>query len=220
MVICLSDFEICCVQVKIQRSRGHSNQQGWLNIHSIIHGKMPIGHLEFTVGNLTWGWCKEGIEYGVHPWHKLAWEIKLLWKRTGTKQRGIYICFVRAGQKSQTSQGHSSLLDETALWEMRLDLRRRLIFPVVVQTTHRPDIIMWSQQCQKTILIELTVPCDLWWGSWEEVCQADWAVQAEGMEHLDVPSGSWCQRVPSAASLETSRELDWRVPRAKQLLRP
>ena len=47
---------------------------------------------------------------------------------------------------------------------MRVDVGRRLQFPEVVQTTLRPDIVLWSTKDQKIILVELTVP-------WEEGCE-------------------------------------------------
>ena len=46
---------------------------------------------------------------------------------------------------------------------MKVDLRRRLVFPDVIQTTQRPDIVLWSAEDKKIIIIELTVP-------WEEGC--------------------------------------------------
>lgn len=36
-------------------------------------------------------------------------------------------------------------------------------FPPIVHTTLRPDIVIWSEQAKKAILVELTVP-------WEESC--------------------------------------------------
>ncbi len=48
---------------------------------------------------------------------------------------------------------------------MEVDLRRKLHFPeAVLSTTLRPDIIMWSPEGKKIILVELTVP-------WEEGCE-------------------------------------------------
>jgi len=46
---------------------------------------------------------------------------------------------------------------------MRVDLEKRLVFPEVVQTTLRPDIVLWAPQDKKIVLIELIVP-------WEERC--------------------------------------------------
>lgn len=42
---------------------------------------------------------------------------------------------------------------------MEVDLGRKLHFPeVVLSTTLRPDIIMWSPEVKKIILVELMVP--------------------------------------------------------------
>ena len=47
---------------------------------------------------------------------------------------------------------------------MRVDLKKKLVFPDVVQTNLRPDIVMWAPSSKKIILIELTVP-------WEDSCE-------------------------------------------------
>ena len=54
----------------------------------------------------------------------------------------------------------SSILGGTTGWNMEIDLRKRLVFPDVVQTTLRPDIELWSKTEKKLIVIELTVPCE------------------------------------------------------------
>ena len=46
---------------------------------------------------------------------------------------------------------------------MLVDLGHRLAFPEIIQTNLRPDILIWSQQGKKMVMIELTVP-------WEERC--------------------------------------------------
>ena len=52
----------------------------------------------------------------------------------------------------------SSILGGTTGWNMEVDLGKRLVFPDVVQTTLRPDIVLWSKAGKKLIVIELTVP--------------------------------------------------------------
>ncbi|KAL0148227.1 hypothetical protein M9458_056459 [Cirrhinus mrigala] len=75
------------------------------------------------------------------------------------------IKFVRAGQKPPTTvTTRTNLLQKAQSWEMKVDLRERLQFPPVVQTTLRPDAVLWSEEAKKIILIELTVP-------WEEGCE-------------------------------------------------
>ncbi len=45
---------------------------------------------------------------------------------------------------------------------MRVDLDKQLVFPsAIVETTLRPDIVMWSTAAKQVLIIELTVP-------WEE----------------------------------------------------
>ncbi|XP_021358056.1 uncharacterized protein LOC110453438 [Mizuhopecten yessoensis] len=44
---------------------------------------------------------------------------------------------------------------------MNVDLDRKLVFPGIVETTLRPDMVIWTEQSRHLIAIELTVP-------WEE----------------------------------------------------
>ena len=57
----------------------------------------------------------------------------------------------------------SSNLGGTTSWNMEVALGKRLVFQDVVQTTLRPDIVLWSKTGKKFIVIELTVP-------WETRC--------------------------------------------------
>ena len=47
---------------------------------------------------------------------------------------------------------------------MQVDLDSKLVFPSIVQTTLRPDIVLWSNPGKRLIVIELTVP-------WETRCE-------------------------------------------------
>jgi len=47
---------------------------------------------------------------------------------------------------------------------MEVDLGKRLVCPDIVQTTLRPDIVLWSRTGKKLIAIELIVP-------WETRCE-------------------------------------------------
>jgi len=46
---------------------------------------------------------------------------------------------------------------------MKVDLGKQLVFPDIVHTTQRPDIVIWSPKDKKLVMIELTVP-------WETRC--------------------------------------------------
>jgi len=67
------------------------------------------------------------------------------------------------GLARYTGTQKSGVLQSLKILEMRVDLEKRLIFPTVVQTAIRPDIVLWAPQDKKYVLIELTVP-------WEERC--------------------------------------------------
>lgn len=44
------------------------------------------------------------------------------------------------------------------------DLGRKLVFPEIVHTTLRPDVVLWSTEQKSIVIVELTVP-------WEERCE-------------------------------------------------
>ena len=85
------------------------------------------------------------------------------------KERGSnpkhHITFVAAGETmTRATPQQVSILDGATGWNMEVDLGRRLVFPNIVQTTLRPDIVLWSKKGKKLIVIKLTVP-------WETRCE-------------------------------------------------
>jgi len=40
---------------------------------------------------------------------------------------------------------------------MKIDVGKQLVFPNIIQTMQRPDIVIWSQN-DKKLVMELTVP--------------------------------------------------------------
>ena len=71
---------------------------------------------------------------------------------------------------------------------MEVDLGRRLVFPDIVKTTLRPDIVLWSKTWKKLIVIELIV---LWETRFEEkeskVHRACGPLQTAMVAYLAVP---------------------------------
>ena len=71
------------------------------------------------------------------------------------------IQFARAGERVKPSQrsGLGGLLSPGNDWAMRVDLGKQLQFPrEIVETSLRPDLVMWSETCKTVLLVELTVP--------------------------------------------------------------
>ncbi|CAC5381746.1 unnamed protein product [Mytilus coruscus] len=83
-------------------------------------------------------------------------------KKRPSKTEAKQIRFVREGDTGHAtmSQQHF-ILDKGSEWNMRADIGKKLVFPECVQTTLRPDIVVWSQSSKMIVAIELTVP-------WEE----------------------------------------------------
>lgn len=78
------------------------------------------------------------------------------------------ILFARAGENINHPHQRttSRVLSSGSEWNMRVDLGRQLQFPrEIVETSLRPDLIMWSEPCKTILLVELTVP-------WEEGMEA------------------------------------------------
>ena len=117
--------------------------------------------------------CKTALAQGRYRWRhdKVLMTLAKTLEQERRKKRQPHgkttptIKFVRAGQKPPTTvTTRSNLLQKAQSWEMKVDLGGRLQFPQVVQTTLRPDVVMWSDEAKKIILIDLTVP-------WEEGCE-------------------------------------------------
>ena len=77
-----------------------------------------------------------------------------------------FISFVRSGEQTTGTkpQHRKGILNMARDWELRVDLEKKLVFPPIVETTQRPDILLISEQTKKLVVIELTVP-------WETRCQ-------------------------------------------------
>ena len=119
--------------------------------------------------------CKIALTQGRYGWHHdkvLAVLADILEqerrKKQPAKARPLLstIDFVKEGQRPVVhNQARQNLLQSAKGWEMEVDIRRKLHFhEAVLSTTLRPDIIMWSLEGKKIILVELTVP-------WEEGCE-------------------------------------------------
>ena len=74
-----------------------------------------------------------------------------------------YIGFLKEGEQAPKSAPQpTGILNESRSWEMKADLKQQLQFPQeIALTTLRPDIVIWSRNPKRVVLVELTVP-------WEE----------------------------------------------------
>ena len=116
--------------------------------------------------------CPTALTQGRYRWRhdSVLRELADWLERERKKERGNhpahkYISFVKTGETNKAQKTHrSSILDGTTGWNMEVDLGKRLVFPDVVQTTLRPDVVLWSETGKKLIVIELTVP-------WETRCE-------------------------------------------------
>ncbi|XP_033760514.1 uncharacterized protein LOC117342460 [Pecten maximus] len=119
-------------------------------------------------------------------------------KRRCMKQQP-YTNFVRSGESgSKTTANQGGILDGAQNWEIRFDMAQRLFFPEIDQTNLRPDILLWSQQGKRMIIIELTV-------SWEYRCQEAYERKREKYANLadDVRAKGWCVWVMPEDSLHS-----------------
>ncbi len=70
------------------------------------------------------------------------------------------ILFARAGENINHRHQRTTprVLSSGSEGNMRVDLGRQLQFPrEIVETSLRPDLIMWSEPCKTILLVELTV---------------------------------------------------------------
>ena len=114
--------------------------------------------------------CKLALQQGRYRWRhdQVLRSLADILERERKKSkptitdRPTGIRFVRVGETARTSSERSSVLDGS-VWRMKVDLIRKLVFPDVIQSTLRPDIVLWSTEDKTIIIIEITVP-------WEEDC--------------------------------------------------
>lgn len=130
--------------------------------------------------------CKTALSQGRYRWRhdKVLCELADILERERQKKRqnstrpASFIQFIREGEKPPAPKRRKkSLLQAAQSWEMRVDLGRKLVFPQVVQTSLRPDMVLWSEEARKIILIELTVP-------WEDGCEEAYERKATKYQDL------------------------------------
>ena len=64
---------------------------------------------------------------------------------------------VKPDDTKKKTPHQTSILGGTSEWNIEVDLGKRIVFPDMVQTTLRPDIVLWSKTGKNVIVIELTV---------------------------------------------------------------
>lgn len=71
------------------------------------------------------------------------------------------IQFARAGERGNTHHRKDTgrLLTPGKGWTLAVDLGKQLQFPrEIVETSLRPDLVLWSAACKVVLMVELTVP--------------------------------------------------------------
>ncbi|CAC5379044.1 unnamed protein product [Mytilus coruscus] len=100
-------------------------------------------------------------------------------KKRPSKTESKQIRFVREGDTGHATKSQQHfILDKGSEWNMRADIIKKLVFPECVQTTLRPDIVVWSQSSKMIVAIELTVP-------WEERCEEAYQRKKEKYTEAD-----------------------------------
>ena len=138
-----------------------------------------IGTLEHTLSS-----CQTALTQGRYRWRhdKVLQELADIVERERRKKRTVKetrkMQFVKEGETIKKQQAQAaSILDRAQSWEMAVDLKRRLVFPSVVQTTQRPDMVIWSAKDKCLVMVELTVP-------WESRC--DEAMERKTAKYADL----------------------------------
>jgi len=127
--------------------------------------------------------CKTALTQGRFRWRhdqvlrELADVLERERARKGHPTKVNSINFVRPGEKGKAAPHQGGILDGAQLWEMRVDLDRRLSYPDIIQTSLRPDIVLWSVQSKRMVMVELTVP-------WEKCCEE--AYQRKKMKYASI----------------------------------
>ena len=108
--------------------------------------------------------CQVALTQGRYRWRhdcvlrELADIIESERKKKRTVKKTKKIQFVKEGEMAkQQSSTATSFLDEAESWEMMADLGKKLVFPGIVQTTQRPDVVLWAPNRKRLTMVELTV---------------------------------------------------------------
>jgi len=131
----------------------------------------PICHLCDKPGTMQYALssCQTALAQGRYRWRhdtvikELAdtLELERRKKRNTKKKACPSINIVKEGQTGKQSKAPTtSILDESDCWEMKVDLGKQLVFPNIIHTAHRLDIVIWSPNDRKLVMVELTVPCE------------------------------------------------------------
>ena len=119
--------------------------------------------------------CNTSLTQGRYRWRHdcVLSELASILKHERTRKRKIQkpqgIRFINEGQVAPKQRTVTrSIMDKYDQWEVAVDLKKKLVFPDIVQTTIIPDIFIWSKKHKCLIMIELTVP-------WESRCE--WAYE-------------------------------------------
>ena len=113
--------------------------------------------------------CNTSLAEGRYRWRhdsvlrEIAAGLEEERKKIKQQEKLSFINFVRPGQVGQGEAKKSTgLLSSGKKCDMKVDLDKKLVFsPEIVVTRLRPDIVLWSRESKKVVMIELTVP-------WEE----------------------------------------------------
>lgn len=121
--------------------------------------------------------CKTALSQGRYRWRhdlvlrKLAEVAEECRQQANGKPPAparLPVPFTRAGENSKPTRQRATprLLSPGGEWTMRVDLGRQLKFPRdILETSLRPDLILWSIPQKTILLVELTVP-------WEQGMEA------------------------------------------------
>ena len=107
--------------------------------------------------------CQTALSQGRYRWRRdiVPRELAdILERERNTKKKACpAINFVKEGQTGRkTKVPTTSIIDESDCWEMKVDLGKQLVFPNIIHTAQRPDIVIWSPNDRKLVMVELTVP--------------------------------------------------------------
>ncbi|KAG1925338.1 hypothetical protein F2P79_025614 [Pimephales promelas] len=114
--------------------------------------------------------CKTALAQGRYRWRhdlvlkKLAEVVETCRQEANSRPPALTahsIQFARAGERGNTHHRKDTgrLLTPGKGWTLAVDLGKQLQFPrEIVETSLRPDLVLWSAACKVVLMVELTVP--------------------------------------------------------------
>ena len=187
--------QTCSINIKSWKVPYHLLRNWGLTEEAKCHLCQEVGTLEHILSS-----CKVALQQGRYRWRHeqvlrtVAHTLEIERKNDRKQQSsGRFISFVRGGEQPKTTSDRretAGIFGGANDWTLMVDLEKKLVFPRVVETRLRPDMLLQSSSSQKLVMVELTVP---WETRTQEAYERKAAKYADPVEQCrEQGYRAWC----------------------------